>query len=65
MASDFTDTEIYKAFSRFKQALITAWIRDTEDQYTERSRRSTKEAMNRARDMENEFLEMLEKAVKK
>ena len=56
---NFSETTVGKAFYKFKNAAIRAWVLDTEDSCTDRHRKATKEAHDKANEAEKEFRELL------
>ncbi len=57
----FTETPLGKAFVAYENATVRAWVLDTEDSYTDRSRKATKDAWEKHKAARAEFREMLEK----
>lgn len=56
----FAATPIGAAFIKFKNASATAWVRDTEDTFTERNRVATKEAFEKMYAAEHELRALIE-----
>jgi hypothetical protein len=56
----FAETEIGKAFLKFKAAYHKAIARDTEDSFTDKNRRSTQEAWKEALETERAFRALLD-----
>lgn len=56
------ETELGKAFFKFKNAHARAWTLDTEDSCTDRDRKSTKDAWAAATESEKELKALLRKA---
>jgi hypothetical protein len=59
----FAATPLGKAFYRFKSCISRAVQLDTEDSYTDRDRKSTKEAWENAKQAENEIRQLLDELV--
>jgi len=55
----------YKLFHKYKQALIRAWVMDANDDHNNKIRTITREAHERADELEREFWQLLEKESKK
>lgn len=53
--------EIRKALHLFEQRTIRAWVLDTEDSYTDRDRKATKEAHTSAAQAKNALITLLTK----
>lgn len=60
---EFSETTIGKAFNIFKNRTISAWTLDTEDSFTDKNRKSTKEAHEAAIVAEVEFKRILNKCI--
>jgi len=56
----FASTPIGAAFLKFKNAHARAWIQDTEDNFTDRDRKSTKDAWDRATEAERELRALID-----
>jgi hypothetical protein len=56
----FAATPIGRAFLRFKNAHARAWAQDTEDSFTDKNRKSTKEAWEVANQAERDLRRLLE-----
>lgn len=56
---EFVANPIGLAFNKFENAIIRAWVLDTEDSFTERDRVATRQAHELANRRRTEFKEML------
>jgi len=54
-------TPIEQALTKFKNAVIRAWVMDTEDCFNDKNRASTREAHARANLAESELRSLIEK----
>jgi len=60
----FAETELGKAFLKFERATSRAWVLDTEDGFTDKDRKSTKDAWTAQRQARQEFRDILDRLVK-
>ncbi len=56
----FAETPVGAAFNRFKNAHARAWQMDTEDSFTDKDRKGTKEAWKKAEAAEAELRSLLD-----